>query len=101
MRPRAAAPTLRRKATPAPTGPTEAQRLALDSLMRTAQREGDLWKYSMSAATVVCSLWRGATLKARAVYDVAEVARLGDAWPADVMTRLADPWSETFARGIA
>ena len=101
MRPRAAAPTLRRKPTPvrAPTGPTAEQCLALDAAMRAAAK-GDLWQYSLSAATVICERKQGVKIVARIVYDNAEVAQLGARWPAEVMARLSDPWTEQFTRGI-
>ena len=83
----------------APAGPTAEQCLALDALMREAPKS-DLWQYSMSTATVICERKQGVKIVARAVYTNAEIAQMGAQWPAEVMARLSDPWTEEFTRGI-
>ena len=102
---RAATPTLRHVKTAPPVRldvPTEAQAAALWALMRAAQTEGDLWKWSVSrdSGLVRCERWRGEHCMGLASYEPAEVARLGDAWPAHAMKVLSDPWNEAFVRGV-
>lgn len=99
---RSATARVRRPAPPRVVqGPTPAQADALNRLMRKAHRDGDLWSWRTGDDGVVLArVCRGARVLGAAAYAPAEIAALGERWPADVMAKLTDLWAPSMAQGL-